>query len=140
MCLCWVWLQHDRPATNIDATYPFRSGIGAGPQGELWTAASLVSGQLYASVFGANLVSDYTINKTDAGFNPSDTLVAFEANSTSAVSVVGPGQGVTVKACGKYDFQLYTLAPVLPNGTKHALVGTLARVCRCVDGVRVVLI
>jgi hypothetical protein len=117
--------QPSRPATAIDATFLQRSGLGTGPNGELQTTYSIVSGLQYTTVFGAVLASDYPVSTTDLGYGPSDSVVVIEANTTSTFSVVAPGASLTVKACGKWDFQLYSVAPLLPNG-----------VCVCAGAVR----
>jgi hypothetical protein len=75
-----------------------------------------VSGLQYTTVFGAVLASDYPVSTTDLGYGPSDSVVVIEANTTSTFSVLAPGASLTVKACGKWDFQLYSVAPLLPNG------------------------
>lgn len=109
-------LQPSRPATAIDATFLKRSGLGNGPDGELQSTYSLVSGGLYSTVLGAVLNSDYTLPIADLGYGPSDTVVVIEANTTSTYSLIHAGGALTVKACAKWDFQLYSVAPVLPNG------------------------
>ena len=123
MVLCCVGAllqQHDRPATLIDAAYLMRAGIGSGPQGELWSASSRVGGAVYASVFGATLTSAYSVPLAYLGFHAEQTVVMFEANTTSTVTVLSANASVPVAACDKFDFQLYSIAPVYPNGVATA--------------------
>jgi hypothetical protein len=159
-------VQPSRPATAIDATFLKRSGLGNGPDGELQSTYSLVSGGLYSTVLGAVLNSDYTLPIADLGcvcmcgdwwcvpvcsvgltrvasrvefdvgccwvwsrrYGPSDTVVVIEANTTSTYSLIHAGGALTVKACAKWDFQLYSVAPVLPNGVCPCV---LAIACVC---------
>ena len=109
-------LQPSRPATAIDAIFLKRSGLGSGPDGELLTTYSLVSGGRYTTVFGAVLGADYSLSTTDLGYGASDSVVVVEANTTSTFKVLGAGDSLTVNACGKWDFQLYSVAPLLANG------------------------
>jgi len=119
-------LSHPIPATSIDATFPRLAGLtSAGPQGELWTSGSIVGGQLFGSVFGATLAASYDVSLTTVGYPSTASVAVIEANTTSSVTVLAPGAAVTVKACDRYDFQLYSLAPVLPNG--WALIGETAK-------------
>ena len=112
----FIVLQPSRPATAIDATFLFRSSLGAGPDGELQSTYSYVSGGRYTSVFGAVLASDYNISLLDVGYGPSDTAVVIEANTTREYTVLGATSVFTVSKCDKWDFQLYSIAPILPNG------------------------
>ncbi len=67
-------------------------------------------------MFGAVLGADYSLSTTDLGYGASDSVVVVEANTTSTFKVLGAGDSLTVNACGKWDFQLYSVAPLLPNG------------------------
>jgi hypothetical protein len=49
-------------------------------------------------------------------YGPSDKVVVIEANTTSTYSLIPAGGSLTVKACAKWDFQLYSVSPILPNG------------------------
>lgn len=120
-------LQHPRPATSVDATFLQLTGLGAGPSGELWSSGSLISGAAYTSVFAAALTADYALPVSALGYTGSVAVI--EANSTSSVSVLGANGVITTKACGKYDFQLYSVAPVLSNGKAECVL-----VCQCVRG------
>jgi len=119
-------LSHIVPATSVDATFPLRAGLtSAGPQGEVWTSGSIVGGQLFGSVFVATLNAPYALPLEAVGYPSTSSVAVIEANTTSTVTVLGPGSSLTAKACGRYDFQLYSIAPVLPNG--WALIGETAK-------------
>jgi len=119
-------LSHIVPATSVDATFPYLAGLtSAGPQGEVWTSGSVVGGQLFGSVFVANLNASYALPLEAVGYPSTSSVAVIEANTTSTVTVLGPGSSLTAKACGRYDFQLYSIAPVLPNG--WALIGETAK-------------
>jgi hypothetical protein len=103
----------------IDAAFLERAGLASEPNGEVQTTFSIVGGQRYTTVFVANLAADYTISLAQLGYAPGSVVVAVEANASSTApqfQLVDASTPLAVKACHKYDFQLYTLSPVLPNG------------------------
>jgi hypothetical protein len=115
-------LQGDKPAMMIDAAHvhkAFRneeigSSATAGPDGEVWATHSVLGSHVFGVVMGAVLRSDYTLSIAhDLGMG-SGPHVYYEANATSNVS--RGSSSIAMKACGKWDFQLYAVAPVLPNG------------------------
>lgn len=108
--------QHYRPATSIDAVFLKRSGLGAGPDGELWSSFSPISGSQYSSVFVAQLKTDYLLTLEALGYPSTVSVAVVEANTTSSVKVIPAGGGFTVNQCGQYDFQVYSVAPILSNG------------------------
>ena len=116
--------QHDRPATNIDATFVYRAGLGAGPDGELQSAYSTISGQRFTSVLAATLASQYTLPTAALGYTGEVLIV--EANETTVAFDVPAGGAITVPMCGKFDFRLFSVAPVFNNGTPSVCV------CVCV--------
>ena len=90
--------------------------MGSGADGELQSAASYVDGFTFVSVFAATLKSGYQLHITEVGIGSAESVAVIEANATDAVTVIPAGGSLAVPACGKSDFRLYSLSPVLPNG------------------------
>jgi hypothetical protein len=111
--------QPSRPATNVDATYLERSGLGSGPKGEVWSTGSFVSDMMYSNVFVAELEVDWSLPVSSLGY--SGTVVVVESNSTGTPQVIEGGGSLNAVACGKWDFQVYSVSPVLSNG--YAVIG-----------------
>lgn len=125
-------LQPDKPAMLIDAAHvqkAFFSGSatgnasdgaasGAGPIGEVWvTHTHLGDSVVFGVAMAAVLQSDYQLSLAkDMGMTGAH--VHYEANTSSSVS---RSPTIPLKTCGKWDFQLHAVAPVLPNG--WALLG-----------------
>ena len=111
-------LQGDKPAMVLDSQHAARAFSGAA-HSEIWTTQTVLDGHAFAVVLGATVGSDTTVGITADLQLPKDTKhVAYEANATSAV-MGDPAVGLTnlvIKACGKWDFQHYTVSPVLGNG------------------------
>lgn len=66
----------------------------------------------------ALLVSPYELSTVDIGYAATDVVTMIEANTTSHVNVLKAGGTFTANACGKFDFQLYSFSPVMPNGAR----------------------
>lgn len=86
---------------------------------EIWTTHTTLDSYTFAVMLAANIDEDRTVSFADLGMvGPS---VAFEANTTDALMSVMSSDSIAIKACGKWDFQHWALAPVFANGL--ALVG-----------------
>ena len=123
-------LAADKPAMLIDAAHVQKafSGSttgnasdgatsGAGPDGEVWVTHTHLGDSVFGVAMAAVLQSDYQLSLAkDMGM--SGAHVHYEANTSSSVS---RSPTIPLKTCGKWDFQLYAVAPVLPNG--WALLG-----------------
>ncbi len=72
----------------------------------------------FVSVFAVNMVASYKLSTVDIGYAPTDVVTMIEANTTSHVNVLKVGGIFTANACGKFDFQLYSFSPVMPNGVR----------------------
>lgn len=114
-------LTPDRPATDIDAYFTFQA-FGKGVNGHIFSTYSQLSEDAVVTyVTAVNLVEDYNVSIAEIGYKESTVLLAFEQNSTNVVQKVDASHPLTAKACGQFDFQFYTLAPILSNGM--ALLG-----------------
>ena len=112
---------------------------GGGPSGQVWSTLTDLDGAVYSYVITMSLNAPYqmlpsqvTFNAfvfslstypypSQLGYTSTDNLVAFESNTTSTVVPFGINQPLQLSPCGLYNFQLYTVAPVLGNG--WALLG-----------------
>ncbi|KAA0148739.1 hypothetical protein FNF29_06521 [Cafeteria roenbergensis] len=126
-----VILKPSVPATAIDATFAQRAFGSGGPQGELWTSYSDVSGQRFHQVLCASLDAPFAVlpSMLKGAGAPSDSAsqVAYRFNSGYGPSP-GPITYSTAKpiqcpANDKTSPNLWYTAPVLPSG--HALLGEM---------------
>ena len=116
-------LQGDKPAMVIDAVHKakaFGSGGGGGSGDQVWATHTELSGQTFGVVMGATLESDRAFSMRDVGLDPSTSYMGYESNSTATMvpfySSLQGGTQLRLHKCGKWDFQVWALAPVLPNG------------------------
>jgi hypothetical protein len=133
-------LQPSRPATMIDTAFvakalgaaPSARHLAAGglsrPSGQVWFAPSRVAGRTFGSLLVADLASDHQLMPAELGLHGrlADGLLAVEANASSTavlwgVGLAGAPPPLPLRACGRYDFQLFSLAAREANG--WALVG-----------------
>ena len=144
-------LQGDKPAMTLDSLHrrnafgpaaaaarttraPAGTGLGAvfdadaakaelsarqySTSDEIWATHTTLDGNTFAVVMGATLASDTTVSLAgDLGLAGNDYL-AFEQNSTDSVI---HATSIDLKACGKWDFQIWSISPILGNG--WALLG-----------------
>lgn len=120
-------LQPDRPASEIDSAL-IQSALGRGGiDGTVWAShVDLAPGVRYAYVFGINVNTAGSVSLTDIEYpDVTAKLVVYESNATEAsdMFMVDNVHPLPVHACGELDFQLYTMAPHLPNG--WALLGEM---------------
>lgn len=118
-------LQADTPAFALDATFLFRSGLGAGPDGELQASSSIVGGQRFANLLAVNLAADYKLPLTDLGYAASDQLVVMESNTSHVLSTVSGASMWLAPACGQYDFRLFHVAPLIAG--RWAVIGETSK-------------
>jgi len=110
-------LQPDRPAIAVEAQVHQMAFGAGGPSGEVWHTYSDVGGRRFHYVLAATLASDYALPLSDLeGIRDQQEYVVAEHNSTADVRRINGSGTLTLAACGRWDFQLYTLSPVEPNG------------------------
>jgi len=136
-------LAPQRPATKLDtALVAAALGGAAGPRGEVWWAPSVVAGRTYGALFVANLTADHKLTPDELRLGlGAHQLVAVEANASGvavgwgAEGETGGGGGAVppppppplplpLRACGRYDFQLWSVAPREASG--WALLGEVS--------------
>jgi hypothetical protein len=88
-----------------------------------WLNGLKTGAPAFAVVLGAVLDADRVVPFSALGLAAATTqrYVAYEANSTSTILV---GDSIKLTKCGKYDFQVFAVAPVLGNGG-WTLLGTV---------------
>ena len=111
-------LQGDRPAMTLDSLH-HRRAFNDSRKDEVWATSTELDGSKFSVVLGATLSADVAVSLSRDLWLPAGPHVAYEANSTSTVRVTT--EGVMLRQCGKWDFQLWAIAPVLGNG--WALLG-----------------
>jgi len=112
-------LKPTYPARSIDATFQYRAFGANGPNGFVWDAISQISGYIFHHIFVAELTSNYNLSPSQLiSVNgvalPSSVVFAY--NVTTNVTVFDSTHTLTLRTCGKADFQLYHTAPVFANG------------------------
>lgn len=140
-------LSPGRPATKLDVAMlaeALGTDGGKRPDGDVWWAPSVVSGRTYGTLLVANLKANYAlpaVELLEPSYAPPSVggigrrgggnsgaaaaqLVAVEANATGALASWGGDKPLALKACGRYDFQLFNVAPRETNG--WALLGEVA--------------
>jgi hypothetical protein len=60
-----------------------------------------LDGQRYSYLFAVNMAHDYTVAPTVLGYDTEDSLLVFEANSTSTPTKFSQADPIGVKKCGK---------------------------------------
>jgi len=86
---------------------------------EIWATSTELDGSTFTVVLGATLAKDRAVAYgADLGLPAGTAFVAYEANASSKVIL---GSSLQLSACGKWDFQLWAIAPILGNG--WALLG-----------------
>ena len=113
-------LQGDKPAMIIDSlhvTEAFSGAANKGAAGEVWATHTDLDGSKFGVVMGAVLSDDITVDAAKE-LGLSGKYVHYETNSTG---IVVSGSSLAFKKCGKWDFQLWSLSPVLSSG--WALLG-----------------
>ena len=108
-------LQPDYPATKVtSAIYQAAGIISNGPVGDVWATETTLSGVNFGYLLAVNTKpSTVPVGDIVRGF-PDVVRVAWETNSTS--KIVHLGKSLDISATDKSTFQLWTVAPVLPNG------------------------
>jgi hypothetical protein len=106
-------------------------GPVVGVNGHLQATSVTLSGRWKTSyVLAASIAQRYNLSVVALGYKATDRLVAVQAHSPEQLKQLATGEGGTattaaatlqIEACGLRDFQLWTVAPVLPNG--WALLG-----------------
>lgn len=105
-------LQGDHPAMTVDKVHAAKAFGSLSGQNEVWQTTTTLDGAVFSVVMGATLDTEIRLDiAQDLGL--AGSYVAYEANATSKVPTA---KSVTLQPCGKWDFQLYALAPVLGNG------------------------
>lgn len=109
-------LQGDKPAMQLDRFQVGKAFGTVGNTDQAWvTTTTLPDTEPFAVLMGATLSKDVDVSLADMGL-AAKTYVAYEANTTSTVVSLSGSSTISLKACGKWDFQLWALAPVLGNG------------------------
>jgi hypothetical protein len=107
-------LTPDRPAVTLDSHFlraAFERHGTAGADPSRVVATSVTLGDIrFSYVLGANLAREHAVSMRELGYGPTDQLLAMESNASKPASVAGAR--LTLRPCGKSNFQVYTLAPV----------------------------
>eukprot|EP00047_Mylnosiga_fluctuans_P005404 m.240269 g.240269 ORF g.240269 m.240269 type:complete len:744 (+) comp13641_c0_seq1:87-2318(+) len=106
-------LQPDAPAMAIDAQFIQQAFGSGGAAGELWSTFTRIGDYRVSYVFAATMTAPYTLSSAELGYDASTALAVAEANTTATAAVFDAGHPLNVKACGRWDFQLYTASPVI---------------------------
>eukprot|EP00039_Didymoeca_costata_P026389 m.15829 g.15829 ORF g.15829 m.15829 type:complete len:770 (+) comp5505_c0_seq1:20-2329(+) len=109
-------LQGDKAARTIQLIHN-RRVQNSDSESEIWETKTKLSGMDFAVVMGATLQEDIKVSVMN-DLMLTGKYVMYEANTTN--NVMG-GDTIEFKMCKKYDFQVYSLSPVLPNG--YAFIG-----------------
>lgn len=109
-------LQGDKPAMTLQLIHN-RRVYDKDSDSEIWEAKTKLSDMDFAVVMGAMLQEDLSVSISN-DLMLTGKYVMYEANDTRKVI---QSDTIEFKACKKYDFQVYSLSPVLPNG--YALLG-----------------
>eukprot|EP00054_Salpingoeca_dolichothecata_P012674 m.70327 g.70327 ORF g.70327 m.70327 type:complete len:763 (+) comp20068_c0_seq1:336-2624(+) len=108
-------LRPDEPAKAIDAYFAHHAFGSGGVNGEVW-ATHVDLGPRFSYVISTELQSEYQLSSVELGYDPSDKLMAFEANTTNKLIPVSGSSPLTLHESDKLTFEVFTLAPVLSNG------------------------
>ena len=117
-------LSPDRPAVTLDSHFS-RAAFGTAgtdPAGRVVATSLELGGLRFSFVLGVNLARVHVVRMSELGHDPTAILLAMESNASTPANVTGGG--LSLSACGKTDFQLFTLAPVVGG---FALLGERAK-------------
>ena len=102
-------LKPGYPATAADAIVARRAALSALPGGQVSTgeanlAYSVISGASFVAAIGIELPADLELSAAELGLDGSDPVVIWPRGSAPAEAAAGAA--VTLRQCGKADFQL----------------------------------
>ncbi|XP_062503496.1 uncharacterized protein LOC134180364 [Corticium candelabrum] len=114
-------LKPTKPMRTIDRSFIQRAFGSGGPSGEVWTTHSQVSGLHWHHVFAADLVSEFSFSPNDLlDFHPPTqsptSWVAYPHNMSSNPIPFDQSHPIKLPVCGRADFGLWHIAPMLENG------------------------
>ena len=109
-------LAPDTPATLMDSVFYSMSGQNQnGPTGSVWSTDSTVSGIKTFYLLAAES-SPYEMTRSELCAGAVPEFVVWESNSTNVVKKFDDSNPIVLPKTDKWDFNMWTAAPVLYNG------------------------
>eukprot|EP01012_Entosiphon_sulcatum_P028632 TRINITY_DN3468_c0_g1_i1.p1 TRINITY_DN3468_c0_g1~~TRINITY_DN3468_c0_g1_i1.p1 ORF type:complete len:750 (+),score=126.46 TRINITY_DN3468_c0_g1_i1:23-2251(+) len=112
-------LRPSQAATAIDAQFLNYAFPNLGLVGEVWHGHSTVGGLTWDHVLVAQLAQAVSLRPADLDSNPARWAAPVRQvryNSTAPPKLFSAAEPIQAEACNPFGFQVYYLAPVLPNG------------------------
>ncbi|XP_064616875.1 uncharacterized protein LOC135480876 [Liolophura sinensis] len=117
-------LKPSKPATAIDAQLLQASfQDGRGPDGEVWSTYTQISGQFYGIILAADLKTPYSLTPQAAGFGQffeGPNIVYSYLDFTP--KPFGMNDSITLEGCSTINFCLYYTSPVIKLGSKEVCI------------------
>lgn len=88
-----------------------------GPEGEVWLATTEISGLRYGYLLAADMKREWVVKPSHLGYAENSEFWVFESNNTETVTYFSEDSPLTLKACGIYDFSLFTLVPIVRSSS-----------------------
>ena len=79
----------------------------------MWTSYTQLPNYKVSYVLAINVRDGYKLSLEELGHPAGTMLVAVEANTSSVMLTVGDAQPLPISPCGQWDFQVFTLSPVV---------------------------
>jgi len=117
-------LKPDKPAIAIDAQFYEKAFGGSypGPEGEVWTTYSQISGFFFGIILGADLNNSYSIGPQEAGFPSSLSQSAAFSRNSKIIYTFGNDSKIKLQNCTKAAFCLYYTTPIFNLGGKQLIL------------------
>lgn len=117
-------LSASRPATAIDAYFVQNAFGSGGPDGQVWSTATEISGRWFANVISIELGSAYSLKPSQIApaYGAADaSFVAFEANTTDTLVPLSESSPLALAPSDKYSFQSFAVSQVFDG--EYTLLG-----------------
>ena len=121
-------LQPDRPARMLDSAIAAAAfgDAALGPSGQVWATESAIgegeTAQVFRYLFAAETSTPFAVGPDALGAGEMEGKhVAFEVNGTKSLQAFDAEHPIKLGVVAKYNFNLWTIAPVLEGG--WALLG-----------------
>lgn len=116
-------LQGDKPAMQLDRLHVGKAFGTVDDMDQAWVTTTALSNEIapHATLLGATLTAPLSVSLADLGLSANQNYVAYETNTSSTLKQLNGTSMIDLEVCGKWDFQLWSLAPLLANG--WALLG-----------------
>ncbi|KAK7089407.1 hypothetical protein V1264_024716 [Littorina saxatilis] len=122
-------LKPSKPATAIDdQIYMKALSDRPGPDGEVWSTYSNVSGLMFGIIFVPEITGQHSITPHKAGFSQmTKTLMVYEQHTVTEMSAFAEESPLLISGCNTSRPCIYHATPVLKQNPTVVLLGELSK-------------